>query len=620
MKPQTILALGGLLVAALALVVACSGTFDLAVETTPAVEVTLAALATENARLATQVATLTVPTATPIPSLGRLAYVQGGDVWGKELPGGEPRRLTDDGRNREPRWSPSGQWLAFRKGDHQVWVTRADGGDARPLNEGAAVDSFAWTPAADQLVYVAGTGELRTINTDGTDPVILVSSTPAGRIGRIAWSPDAQWIAYEWREQQPGQPPTYRGIRMVSSDGNVGGEPVLEIGDPLLVGWTGDSVFFLIQEGMSSASLLADGSPLYAIQAGRQPAKLAEFTLAYADFVAAEPGQADRVAVVFGAGREAWTNKRLVVASASTGDRVTLTPSNVAVSSPAWSPDGQSIAYAAAPDPGTNAELQGEAARQVLMQRRIFVVNAQSDPQPRQITDAPAYGDEWPLWSADGSHIIFARLDAEDRASLWVVRAEGGEPLQAVDELTPAPDWFGYYGHINWGTLFDWWRGPPGGEALGTPMPTSPTSIGPCNMPTLPLTATRTYTDAEIGYAFDYPADWHLEAEPGWSVILTSEQAKIDLLPDKPFESKTLDEMVAESRSAGVEILCEERWELAGGVPAVRMQVADELGEHAVLLVVINGRSLSLVGYFDTRTFDAIARTLRPISSTEALP
>jgi len=36
MKPQTILALGGLLVAALALVVACHGTFDLAVETVPA--------------------------------------------------------------------------------------------------------------------------------------------------------------------------------------------------------------------------------------------------------------------------------------------------------------------------------------------------------------------------------------------------------------------------------------------------------------------------------------------------------------------------------------------------------------------------------------------------------
>ena len=28
-----------------------------------------------------------------------------------------------------------------------------------------------------------------------------------------------------------------------------------------------------------------------------------------------------------------------------------------------------------------------------------------------------------------------------------------------VDELTPAPEWFGYYGHVAWDDLFDWWRG-----------------------------------------------------------------------------------------------------------------------------------------------------------------
>jgi len=66
MKRQTILALRGLLVAALALVTACSGTFDLAVETTPGPEATLAALATENARLATQVTTMATPTAVAV--------------------------------------------------------------------------------------------------------------------------------------------------------------------------------------------------------------------------------------------------------------------------------------------------------------------------------------------------------------------------------------------------------------------------------------------------------------------------------------------------------------------------------------------------------------------------
>ncbi|MDI7277320.1 MAG: DUF4232 domain-containing protein, partial [Anaerolineae bacterium] len=55
-----------------------------------------------------------------------------------------------------------------------------------------------------------------------------------------------------------------------------------------------------------------------------------------------------------------------------------------------------------------------------------------------------------------------------------------------------------------------------------------------------------THTDAEIGYAIDYPAGWYIQAEAGWLVILTSfdssgdgvgglrrGMAKVDLLPDK---------------------------------------------------------------------------------------
>ncbi|MCX7682241.1 MAG: hypothetical protein N2508_09825 [Anaerolineae bacterium] len=565
-----------------------------------------AQLVTQTAQLAAQVATLTAP---QLPSdLGLLAYVQGGDIWVKALPEGEPVRLTTDGRNQAPRWSPSGRWLAFRKGD-QVWTIQADGSGAHPLTNGS-VPAFAWAPDQDRLAYVSGE-ELYAVNADGSRLIRLVPSSPdvPHLLGRVAWSPDGQWIAYEWREQEPDQPPTRRGISTVSPDGNVRGEMTVEIADPLLVGWTGDSTFMLIQDGMNSASLLADGSPLYAFLPGLAPIQLTDAILPYADYVTPEPGESERVALIVGGGREAWANKRLVVVTAPTGAQVALTPPDVAAASPSWSPDGAFIAYAAAPDAGTTIA-GGEEARQTLMQRRIFVVNTHGSPQPRPITDAPAYRDERPLWSHDGSAILFARLDDQNRASLWLIPSAGSTPRKVVDELTPAPDWFGYYGHINWDDLFDWWRG-SSGEPQGTSSPTAQ----PCNVPTLPLTPTLTYTDTEIGYAFDYPADWTIEAEPGWRVVLRSPDgnSKIDLLPDKPHESKTLDEMVTRARSGEAEILCEERWALAGGIPAVRMQARGELGEIAVLYVVINGRSLGMAGYFDTSLFDAIARTLRPI-------
>ena len=40
----------------------------------------------------------------------------------KRLPDGAPQRITDDGVNSEPLWSPSGRWLAFRKLDSQLWL------------------------------------------------------------------------------------------------------------------------------------------------------------------------------------------------------------------------------------------------------------------------------------------------------------------------------------------------------------------------------------------------------------------------------------------------------------------------------------------------------------------
>jgi len=67
-------------------------------------------------------------------------------------------------------------------------------------------------------------------------------------------------------------------------------------------------------------------------------------------------------------------------------------------------------------------------------------------------------------------------MDEEGRASVWLVDAAGGTPERVVEELTPAPEWFGYYGHIDWGELFDWWRdsaGQPGdGACDATPPPT----------------------------------------------------------------------------------------------------------------------------------------------------
>jgi Tol biopolymer transport system component len=158
--------------------------------------------------------------------LGQLAYVQGGDIWIMTLldETSRPQRLTTDGRNLEPRWSPSGQWLAFRKErevslvqppvdtrgfgitvlQRQVWLIRADGSAEYTLNQGSSIEAFAWSPTSDRLAYTTPAGGLNTINADGSDPITLIPenpSPPSGerQVGRIRWSPNGNWIAYELR-------------------------------------------------------------------------------------------------------------------------------------------------------------------------------------------------------------------------------------------------------------------------------------------------------------------------------------------------------------------------------------------------------------------------------------
>ncbi|HEC35587.1 MAG TPA: hypothetical protein ENI39_03530, partial [Anaerolineae bacterium] len=222
----------------------------------------------------------------------------------------------------------------------------------------------------------------------------------------------------------------------------------------ILAGWTpdGQSILFW-RDPLFSASAAADGLPLLRLPLdGGEPVEVADFTLLHPDFWSVSPtGQ--QMALTVGSGRETWTNKRIVLLDLDTGVLEHLTDESVAAFSPTFSPDGRRIAYVAAPDVGH--VWGGDEAKAGTAQRRIWVMNMDgSDQHP--VTGDPAYRDERPLWSADGTHVLFARLDEDGRASLWLMDAAGGAPRQVVAELTPAPEWFGYYGHIAWDDLFDW--------------------------------------------------------------------------------------------------------------------------------------------------------------------
>ncbi len=210
-----------------------------------------------------------------------------------------------------------------------------------------------------------------------------------------------------------------------------------------------------------SASLMADGLELFSVPAdGGSPRSLGVSTLVHNDMLSLSPDRT-RLAITAGSGRYEWAHKRIAIVDLNTSAVSFLTDGRTAAVCPSWCPRGDRIAFSAAPSPATAATVAGgEPARRLLEKRRIWITGVSETSTPKQLTDDPLYRDEEPMWSADGSHILFARIDRNDNQTLWLMDAESPHPIQVAGPLhTVDQAWFGYYGYIDWRAKVDWYQG-----------------------------------------------------------------------------------------------------------------------------------------------------------------
>jgi len=117
---------------------------------------------------------------------------------------GKVRRLAVDStcENVEPRWAPTGGWIAFRSdcdGNREVYRIRPDGSERRRLTHAPLEDSEpAWSPDGHRLLFTSyrdGQPDVYVMNADGTG-VRRLTETPGGHSRRAEWSPDGQWVAF----------------------------------------------------------------------------------------------------------------------------------------------------------------------------------------------------------------------------------------------------------------------------------------------------------------------------------------------------------------------------------------------------------------------------------------
>ncbi len=171
---------------------------------------------------------------------------------------------------------------------------------------------------------------------------------------------------------------------------------------------------------------MADGLKMFRIStSGGSARSVGVTTLVHDDMVSLSPKQ-DYLAISAGGGREEWENKRIAVMDLNTEAISYLTETNMAAVSPSWSPAGDRIAFAGGP-----AGRSGEQPRGLLEKRRIWISGAAEGSAPKQLTNDARYRDEEPMWSGDGSHILFCRMDRGNNKTLWLSDVASGNAVQS---------------------------------------------------------------------------------------------------------------------------------------------------------------------------------------------
>lgn len=411
----------------------------------------------------------------PTLSAAEVAFAHAGDLWVVSRSGGDARRLTTGvGMELDPVFSPDGRWIAFTgeyEGNFDIHLVEASGGVPRRLTwHPHAERVLGWTPDGKRVLFRSGrnspfASQLFTMPVEGGLPSEL--PFPMGQQG--SFSPDASRLAYvpywnrtgspvahvSWRRYRGGRTSPIWIARM--SDSAVEEIPRDNSNDwnPI---WIGDRVYFLSDRngaatlfsyhpearkvtevvkagGADIASAAAGPGAIVYEQAGRL--YLLELSSGQAkaldvrvqgDVASVRPRWSDikdsiEDAALSPTGVRAAFEARgeILTVPAEKGDsrNLTRTP-GVAERSPAWSPDGQKIAYL--------SDESGEYALHIADQTGTGPV------QKINLGDPPSFFYT-PKWSPDGKKILYT----DKRLNVWYVDVAKGKPVRVDTEALEWP-------------------------------------------------------------------------------------------------------------------------------------------------------------------------------------
>lgn len=243
----------------------------------------------------------------------------------------------------DPRIAPDGARVVYVRTFHDVmtdrrrgnlWSVDVDGSNHRPLTSGTAYNgSPRWSPSGDRLAYMSseeGSTQIWCRWTDSGATASLTRLTASPRA--LSWSPDGRWIAFLM--DVPAEPESFASMP-AKPKGATWAEPPRVIDD---VAYRSDGAGFIEQSHTQLFVLPADGGTPRQLTDGEYD-------------VGSTPSWSPDAASIFvssyrGEKPEYAMNQTDVYeVSVATGELNRLTDGNGPESSPVASPDGRWIAY-----------------------------------------------------------------------------------------------------------------------------------------------------------------------------------------------------------------------------------------------------------------------------------
>lgn len=432
----------------------------------------LTALAAIAALVATGAAARPMTPLAQAPTLSQtqIVFTWGDYLWSVPRAGGLAKRLTTNGHEGRAFFSPDGRWIAYGSevdGNYDVYVIPAEGGTPRRLTFHPGVDEpVGWSPDGKRVLFTSTRESYVNFQRLYTVPLSggWQSPLPMWRGVEGSLSPDATRIAYvpnnkwqkEWKRYRGGQATPIWLARLDNLELEKVPRDRSNDSDPV---WMGDKVYFLSDRdgpvslyaydttGKTVRRLIDNrGLDLKTLSAGPDALVYEQFGSVHiyspADGAAHEvkiqvdedlpdtqphtvdlADDVEAVALAPKGGRvaiEARGDILTVPIGGGTFKNLTAT-SNAHERDPAWSPDGQQLAYL--------SDASGEYA--------LYIAPAGGQAQVRRIPvgDKPAFLSE-PRWSPDGRTIL-----VEDAwSNLWRVDVASGAS-SVVDKLTASTSW-----------------------------------------------------------------------------------------------------------------------------------------------------------------------------------